>query len=82
MGGVPELVMDGETGFLFEPNNAQQLSNCVRTLLGDYDLRKKFGQRARRIAETEYSLERHGAALLSLYQRLTSSSKSINKVGS
>lgn len=82
MGGVPELVRDGETGFLFEPNNAQQLSNCVRTLLGDYDLRKKFGRRARRIAETEYSLERHGTALLSLYQRLTSSSKSLNKVGS
>ncbi len=82
IGGIPELIRDGETGFLFEPNDTQQLSNCIRTLLSDSDLRKKFGRQARRIVETEYSLERHGAALLSLYRRLTASPRTSSKVGS
>jgi glycosyltransferase involved in cell wall biosynthesis len=82
IGGIPELIRDGETGLLFEPNDPQQLSNCIRTLLRDSDLRKKFGGQARRIAETEYSLERHGAALLSLYRSLTASPKTSSKVGS
>jgi glycosyltransferase involved in cell wall biosynthesis len=82
IGGIPELVREGETGLLFEPNNFQQLSNCIRTLLRDSDLRKKFGRQGRRIAETEYSLQRHGAALLSLYRSLTASSRTSSKVGS
>jgi glycosyltransferase involved in cell wall biosynthesis len=82
IGGIPELVRDGETGFLFETNDTQHLSHCIRTLLGDSELRRKFGQKARRIAETEYSLERHGAALLSLYRSLTAHSKNSSKVGS
>lgn len=71
IGGLPELVRHGRTGLLFEPGNAQQLSSYVRILLGDPDLRRKLGNEARKIAETEYSLERHGAALLSLYESLT-----------
>jgi glycosyltransferase involved in cell wall biosynthesis len=82
IGGIPELVREGETGLLFEPNNSQQLSNCIRMLLRDSELRKKFGRQARRIAETEYSLERHGAALLSLYRSLTANRKVSSKVRS
>jgi glycosyltransferase involved in cell wall biosynthesis len=50
-------------------------------LLGDSDLRRKLGREARRIVETQYSLTRHGAALLSLYESLTVATKSPNKVG-
>lgn len=70
IGGIPELVRHGRTGLLFEPGDAQQLSGHIRTLLDDSDLRKKFGNEARRIAEAEYSIERHGAAVLSLYNSL------------
>jgi glycosyltransferase involved in cell wall biosynthesis len=80
-GGIPEMVRDGETGLLFEPKDAQQLSNHIRMLLNDSDLRRRLGRQARRIAETEYSLERHGAALLSLYQSLTANTKSLSKIG-
>jgi glycosyltransferase involved in cell wall biosynthesis len=82
IGGIPELVRDGETGLLFEPKDTQQLSNRIRMLLGDSDLRRRLGWQARKIAETEYSLDRHGAALLSLYESLTATTKSAYKVGS
>jgi glycosyltransferase involved in cell wall biosynthesis len=82
IGGIPELVRDGETGLLFEPKDTQQLSNRIRMLLGDSDLRRRLGWQGRKIAETEYSLDRHGAALLSLYESLTATTKSAYKVGS
>ncbi len=82
IGGIPELVRHGQVGFLFEPRNAQQLSSHIRTLLSDPDLRKRFGYEARKIAEREYSLERHGAAVLSLYQSLAAPVRSLSRVGS
>jgi glycosyltransferase involved in cell wall biosynthesis len=81
IGGIPELVSHGQTGFLFEPKNAQQLSSHIRMLLSDSDLRTKFGREARRIAEREYSLERHGAALLSLYRSLAAPTGAVHQPG-
>jgi glycosyltransferase involved in cell wall biosynthesis len=73
IGGIPELVRHGQTGLLFESKNTQQLSSQIKTMLNDPDLRKKFGNEALKIAEAEYSLERHGAAVLSLYENLAAS---------
>jgi glycosyltransferase involved in cell wall biosynthesis len=81
IGGIPELVRDGETGFLFSPKNTQELSRCIKVLLGDSDLRRKFGGEARRIVETQHSLARHGASLRSLYESLIVASKSSSKIG-
>src|SRR6202048_1176026 len=81
IGGIPELVRDRKTGLLFEPKDMRQLVECIRVLLGGSYLRGTRGRQARRIAETEYSLERHGATLLSLYESLTASKKSPNKSG-
>lgn len=80
MGGIPELVRHGRTGLLFEPKNAQQLSSHIRTMLSDPDLRRKFGAEARKVAETEYSLERHGAALLSLYENMTAPTGALARI--
>jgi glycosyltransferase involved in cell wall biosynthesis len=72
IGGIPELVRNGETGLLFKPKDARQLSSCVRMLLGDVDLRAKLGRQARQVVEREYSVRGHGQALLSLYETLIS----------
>jgi glycosyltransferase involved in cell wall biosynthesis len=74
MGGIPELVRHGVTGLLFDARNAAELSSQVRMLLRDANLRTRFGRAARTTIEAEYSLRRHGAALLSLYQSLASAS--------
>jgi len=78
--GIPELVGHSRTGLLFEPKNTRQLSSHIRMLLDDSDLRKKFGGEARRIAETAYSLERHGAALLSLYRSLAAPARAARQL--
>lgn len=79
IGGIPELVRHDATGFLFEPKNVLELSSHIKVLLGDADLRVRFGREARRIVETEHSIERHGSELLSLYESLT---PALCKVGS
>lgn len=55
VGGIPEAVVDGETGRLVEPGNVQELSAALTKLLTDKELRLKMGQRAREIAKEKFS---------------------------
>lgn len=41
-GGIPELVIDNETGFLAEVGNAQDFADKVTKLINDEDLQQKF----------------------------------------
>ncbi|MEK7109528.1 MAG: glycosyltransferase [Patescibacteria group bacterium] len=43
---LPELVHDGENGYLFEPGDEQELSHKMAHLMSDGVLRKKMGQRS------------------------------------
>ena len=70
MGGIPELVIDGETGVLFEAGNAAALGACLGRLMEDPALRRRMGRAARARAEREFSLERHNAGLLEIYAGL------------
>lgn len=44
VGGIPDLVRDGENGFLVEPHNPDQLAEKIKILLENQDLREKFGK--------------------------------------
>ena len=46
-GGIPNLVRDGENGFLFTPNDVDDLTEKVRSLLADAALRKRMGEAGR-----------------------------------
>lgn len=45
-GGMQEIIDDGETGFLVEPDNACELSDKLRILIEDSKLRVAFGENA------------------------------------
>ncbi|MCK6384174.1 MAG: glycosyltransferase family 4 protein [Rhodocyclaceae bacterium] len=79
MGGIPELVAEGETGLLFEAGNVVELGACLDRLMGDPALRRRMGQAARARAEREFSLERHNAGLMKIYNSLISESGSQKK---
>jgi glycosyltransferase involved in cell wall biosynthesis len=53
VGGIPEMVLDGETGLLVGRDNAE-LAAAIGTLLDDADLRRKMGDAARRRAEERF----------------------------
>ena len=71
MGGIPELVRDGESGFLFESRNAEELRSKILTLVDERDLAIQMGKNARQQVERENSPEAHYQATLQLYQALT-----------
>lgn len=47
MGGIPEMVVDGKTGLLFDPGDPQGFVRAVDRLLSDPILRQQMGQAAR-----------------------------------
>ncbi len=69
IGGIPELVKNGETGYTFEPGNAEDLSEKIKKLLLDDALRIKMGHNARRFVETKLNPEKHYNGLMIIYQQ-------------
>lgn len=70
MGGIPELVTEGESGLLFEAGNVQELHEKLDILMASPELRQKMGRAARKRVESDFSLERHNSGLLDVYQSL------------
>jgi glycosyltransferase involved in cell wall biosynthesis len=58
VGGVPELVEDGVTGFLVPPKDPQALAKALQRLLDDPELRHRMGQLGREKALREFTLDR------------------------
>ena len=58
VGGIPEMVIDGVTGFLVPPGNPRQLADTLVALIGDADTAQRMGIEARRRVETTFSLAR------------------------
>ena len=58
-GGVPEMVVDGETGLLCQPGDIGGLTRAIVELAGDEALRSRLGEAGRRRAKELFSVERH-----------------------
>jgi glycosyltransferase involved in cell wall biosynthesis len=57
VGGLPELVIPGRTGWLVPPGDAPALAAAMSQALGDADLREALGRTGREIALANFSLE-------------------------
>lgn len=68
--GLPEVVIDGETGLLVPPADSGALATAIRTLSLDGDLRSRLGAAARRRVEEHFSVEQMVDATLHVYDAL------------
>lgn len=59
VGGVPDLVLDGENGFLLDPGDAAGFGEKIELLLNDRDLQKRMAARA-----AEFAQDLDGAAVI------------------
>ena len=66
VGGNPELVIDGETGFLVPPRDSQALASSVVTLLTNRQQAAQYAERGKHRAEGQFSL----GTMVSSYQSL------------
>jgi len=67
-GGTPELVLEGQTGFLVPSHDAGVLTDRVLKLLNNAELANEFGTEGRRRIETAFSLDAMTNAYLCLYR--------------
>jgi len=72
IGGIPELVRDGETGLTFEPGNAQDLRAKIKEILTNPDRVVEMGKKARGFVEEELNAQKHYKALMEIYNRAMS----------
>lgn len=74
-GGIPEVILEGKSGYLIEPGDAPALATRISALLADEALRKTMGQCAREFAVRELSIEAMAEGNLALYEEILSESK-------
>jgi glycosyltransferase involved in cell wall biosynthesis len=69
VGGLPEMVEDGRTGYLVPPRNVVQLADAVTRLLLDAPLRRQMGANAKRKIEAECSPDLIAQQTIDVYRR-------------
>ena len=73
IGSLSGCVWNGETGYLFRPNDAQNLAERIAFCMDNPMQVAGMSRRARQVAETIYAPESHVAALEDLFEELTNS---------
>jgi glycosyltransferase involved in cell wall biosynthesis len=68
-GAVPEIVVEGVTGLMFEPGNSEELADAVIKLLGNPSRARAFGNAALRRLHTHYSLEQNLFRTMQVYRQ-------------
>ena len=57
-GGAPEVVMDGQTGFLVDPENPKELMDVILRLWSDRELAVRLGLEGKQRVEREFTWEK------------------------
>jgi glycosyltransferase involved in cell wall biosynthesis len=73
IGGLPELVVDNQTGLLIEPGDHVALADAIANLLEHPVKAKQFGAEARRRAETNFDQRQYAPTLMEIYDRVLQS---------
>jgi starch synthase len=70
VGGIPEVVADGRTGLLIEPDDPAALAGAINALIADPARAAAMGQRGRQRAATEFSWATVAEQTVRLYAQL------------
>jgi glycosyltransferase involved in cell wall biosynthesis len=68
VGGIPEVVKDGQNGLLVPPRDAQQLADAILRLLSDVPLATRLGQGGRATVEASFGFDRMVREFEALYR--------------
>ncbi len=70
VGGIPEVVTDGETGLLVPPKDPSVLAEAILRLYNDRELAKRLGQRGYEVAHQKFSAEVMALKIIREYECL------------
>lgn len=74
IGGIPEVVSDGETGYLSDIGDTEKMSRDTVKLLKDEDLRRGFGEKGREQAIARYGSDKIIPQYISFYESILAKS--------
>jgi len=72
IGGIPEVVTDGETGFLSSIGDTEKMADDALKFVKDDEMRRAFGLRGRELAISRYSSEKIIPQYISFYEKVLS----------
>lgn len=70
VGGVPDVVADGENGILFEAGNSRELIQALKILFNEPSLHGKIGQNAKKTIMNKYNIHSWCRTIEGQYDRL------------
>jgi len=76
IGGIPEVVVDGETGFLSDIADTEKMSDDVMKFLKDEEMRLAFGAKARELAVSRYGSDLIIPLYINFYEKVLGAAKS------
>lgn len=68
VGGVPEVILEGETGYLFEAGNVEDIADKIFSLWNDPQKRRLFAENGRRRVEEEFDYLRQTKKLVEIWK--------------
>ncbi|MGB7947881.1 MAG: glycosyltransferase family 4 protein [Candidatus Binatia bacterium] len=67
VGGLPEMVIHGETGLIVPPGDPQALASAIEVLLSDREKRRRYGLSGKRLLESDFAWDRVTEKRLKVY---------------
>jgi glycosyltransferase involved in cell wall biosynthesis len=67
IGGIPEIINHGVTGFIVEPNNAYQLANLIISVMKDYEKSEEMARTAHHFVNLEFSKHKLWSKLMNVF---------------
>ena len=73
IGGLKEVVLDNETGFLVESENVDAIASAIEKLVLDKDLRLRLGTMGRKFVKEKFEFSQNVNDTISMYKKLVKS---------
>lgn len=70
VGGIPEVVINGETGLLVPPRNPSALARAILRLYSDKTLASRLGQKGYELVHRKFSAEAMAEKVVRLYEKI------------
>jgi len=74
-GGIPEIVENGKTGLLIDPNDHKELAKAILEILTNDEIKKRFGLNGKKRLESLFTAEKFAKDTVSIYQKVISKKK-------
>lgn len=72
IGGIPELITDGENGYLYKADDINELKEKLMLMLDNDDKVNRFAQKSRELYESYYSPDSYYNELIKIYNKVMS----------